>query len=35
MTRPKIAYRETLKGRAEGQGKHKKQTGGRGQFGDC
>ena len=35
MTRPKIAYRETLKGRSEGQGKHKKQTGGRGQFGDC
>src|SRR5436190_1184274 len=35
LTRPKIAYRETLKGRAEGQGKHKKQTGGRGQFGDC
>jgi elongation factor G len=35
MTRPKIAYRETLKGKAEGQGKHKKQTGGRGQFGDC
>jgi elongation factor G len=35
MTRPKIAYRETLKARAEGQGKHKKQTGGRGQFGDC
>jgi len=35
MTRPKIAYRETLKGRGEGQGKHKKQTGGRGQFGDC
>jgi elongation factor G len=35
MTRPKIAYRETLKGKGEGQGKHKKQTGGRGQFGDC
>ncbi|HKO16948.1 MAG TPA: elongation factor G [Gemmatimonadaceae bacterium] len=35
LTRPKIAYRETLKGRSEGQGKHKKQTGGRGQFGDC
>ncbi len=35
LTRPKIAYRETLKARAEGQGKHKKQTGGRGQFGDC
>ena len=35
LTKPKIAYRETLKARAEGQGKHKKQTGGRGQFGDC
>ena len=34
-TKPKIAYRETLKGKAEGQGKHKKQTGGRGQYGDC
>jgi elongation factor G len=30
-----VAYRETLKGRAEGQGKHKKQSGGRGQYGDC
>jgi elongation factor G len=35
LSRPRIAYRETLKGRAEGQGRHKKQTGGRGQFGDC
>jgi elongation factor G len=35
ITKPKIAYRETLRGRAEGQGKHKKQTGGRGQYGDC
>jgi len=33
--KPRVAYRETLKGRAEGQGKHKKQTGGRGQYGDC
>ena len=31
----KIAYFETLKGRSEAQGKHKKQTGGRGQYGDC
>ena len=30
---PKIAYRETIKGRAAAEGKHKKQTGGRGQFG--
>jgi elongation factor G len=35
LTRPKIAYRETIRGRGEGQGRHKKQTGGRGQFGDC
>jgi elongation factor G len=35
LTRPKIAYRETLKTRADGQGRHKKQSGGRGQFGDC
>ena len=35
LTKPKIPYRETIKGRAEGEGKHKKQSGGRGQFGDC
>jgi elongation factor G len=35
LIRPKIAYRETFKRKAEGQGKHKKQTGGRGQYGDC
>jgi elongation factor G len=35
LTRPRIAYRETIRSRAEGQGRHKKQTGGRGQFGDC
>jgi elongation factor G len=35
LTRPRIAYRETIKARGEGQGRHKKQTGGRGQFGDC
>ena len=32
---PKIAYRETITRQAEGQGRHKKQSGGRGQFGDC
>jgi elongation factor G len=32
---PRVPYRETLLGRAEGQGRHKKQTGGKGQFGDC
>jgi elongation factor G len=30
---PKIPYRETIKGRATAEGKHKKQSGGRGQFG--
>jgi len=35
LLKPKVAYRETLRGKAEGQGKHKKQTGGRGQYGDC
>jgi len=35
MTKPRIPYRETIKGKGEGQGRHKKQTGGRGQFGDC
>ncbi len=32
---PKIAYRETIRGHADVQGRHKKQTGGHGQFGDC
>jgi elongation factor G len=32
---PKVPYRETVRGRAEAQGRHKKQTGGHGQFGDC
>ena len=32
---PKVPYRETIRGKAEAQGKHKKQTGGHGQFGDC
>jgi elongation factor G len=32
---PKVPYRETIKQRVEVQGRHKKQTGGRGQFGDC
>ncbi len=35
LSKPKIAYRETIRARAEGQGRHKKQSGGRGQFGDC
>ncbi|WP_163336629.1 elongation factor G [Desulfopila sp. IMCC35008] len=32
---PKIPYMETIRGSARVQGKHKKQSGGRGQFGDC
>jgi elongation factor G len=35
LKKPKIPYRETIKGSAEGHGRHKKQTGGHGQFGDC
>ncbi|HET6679903.1 MAG TPA: elongation factor G [Gemmatimonadaceae bacterium] len=35
LAKPRIAYRETITAGAEGQGRHKKQTGGRGQFGDC
>ncbi len=32
---PKVPYRETVRGTASVQGRHKKQTGGHGQFGDC
>lgn len=32
--RPRVAFKETIKGTAEVQGRYKKQTGGRGQFGD-
>ncbi|PYQ48889.1 MAG: elongation factor G [Acidobacteria bacterium] len=35
LKKPRIPYRETIKGAAEGHGRHKKQTGGHGQFGDC
>jgi elongation factor G len=35
LRKPKIPYRETIKAAAEGHGRHKKQTGGHGQFGDC
>ncbi|MEO0108549.1 MAG: elongation factor G, partial [candidate division WOR-3 bacterium] len=35
LLKPRIHYRETITRRAEAQGKHKKQTGGRGQYGDC
>lgn len=32
---PKVPYRETIRTQAAVQGRHKKQTGGHGQFGDC
>ena len=32
---PRVAYKECITGSAEARGIHKKQTGGRGQFGDC
>jgi elongation factor G len=32
---PKVPYRESIRGRTEGHGRHKKQSGGHGQFGDC
>jgi len=35
LSKPRIAYRETVTAKGDGQGRHKKQTGGRGQFGDC
>ncbi|MCX6841188.1 MAG: elongation factor G [candidate division WOR-3 bacterium] len=35
LIKPRIPYRETITKKSEAQGRHKKQTGGRGQFGDC
>jgi elongation factor G len=35
LTTPKVPYRETIKGKTNVQGRYKKQSGGRGQFGDC
>ena len=35
LTEPKVAYRETIRKCAEGEGKHKKQSGGAGQYGHC
>ncbi len=32
---PKVPYRETIRAAATGHGRHKKQSGGHGQFGDC
>lgn len=34
LSRPKVAFRETIRGKAKVQGKHKKQSGGHGQYGD-
>lgn len=35
MNTPKIPYRETIRAASNAQGKYKKQSGGRGQYGDC
>jgi elongation factor G len=35
LHQPRVPYVETIKGQARAQGRYKKQTGGRGQFGDC
>jgi elongation factor G len=35
LTVPRVPYRETIKKKVRVQGRHKKQTGGHGQFGDC
>jgi elongation factor G len=32
---PKVPYRESVRGKTEAHGRHKKQSGGHGQFGDC
>src|SRR5206468_294979 len=33
--KPRVPYRETITAKAEAQGRFKRQTGGRGKFGDC
>jgi elongation factor G len=35
LREPKVPYKETIKGRTKIQGKYKRQSGGRGQYGDC
>ena len=34
LKQPKVAYRETIRGKSDVEGKHKKQSGGSGQYGD-
>lgn len=34
LSKPKVAFRETIRGKVKVQGKHKKQSGGHGQYGD-
>ena len=35
LSEPRIAYKETIRGKADAEGKHKKQSGGHGQYGHC
>ena len=35
LREPKVPYKETIKGKTKVQGKYKKQSGGKGQYGDC
>lgn len=35
LTKPRVPYKETVKGVAQAEGKYKKQSGGRGQYGHC
>lgn len=35
VQKPRVPYKETVRGTVQAQGKYKKQTGGRGQYGDC
>lgn len=35
VERPRVAYRETIRSTSKAQGKYKRQSGGRGQYGDC
>ncbi len=35
LSTPKVAYKETIRGKADAEGKHKKQSGGHGQYGHC